>query len=67
MITSVSDFIDRIGGQAVIRQKVGVTQQAIWQARKLNRLPVRWTVTLAEEIRRKRIKIDPTLLGMKPQ
>ena len=64
MLTSAEDFIKAMGGPKALRESLGVTQQAIWQARKLNRIPIRWTVKLSKEIKQKRISVAPALVGM---
>lgn len=64
MVTTAQDFIDAMGGAKALRESLGITPQAIWQAKKLNRIPIRWTVRLAHELKAKRIVVAPSLLGI---
>jgi hypothetical protein len=63
MITSVEDLIERFGGIKPFAEMIGVSLPPVYRAKDLNKLPYRWRPRLYREVKRRRLKVDPALLG----
>jgi hypothetical protein len=60
-IKTTQQFVDAFGGARVLSGEIGVSPEAVYNAIRRRRVPIRWTLKLAKTIKRKRIKIDPAL------
>lgn len=66
MIRSVPDVFDALGGPDEVAGLIGVTVEAVYNARRRDAIPATWHMRIFTEAQRRSVKIAPELLGMGP-
>lgn len=63
-IETVSALFDALGGNTVVRQRLGLKRQAVHVARKKNRLPAPWQIPLDRWAKDARLDVSDSLFGI---
>lgn len=66
MITTVTDLVAKLGGNAAVAEMFRVGPTAVCNAKARGRLPHRWRLPIQKIARQKRWRIDPALLEDNP-
>jgi hypothetical protein len=64
MISTVSDFVEAMGGTNAVAAFVSVPAPSVSRARNENRFPGAWRLPLYLEAQRRGIAADPALFGL---
>lgn len=63
MITTVEQFIEACGGIKSFADIVGRSLPPVYRAKDENHIPYKWRPVLYQEVKKRRLKVSPDLLG----
>lgn len=66
MVKTVDELVEAFGGTSAFADVFGFGRPNVSRARTENRLPHPWRLPVYREAERRKMKVDPILLGLDP-